>query len=454
MTTKDPEGFAVASELFDRGWQPELGAACTCHRSSLLGCDRPARRRRGTARRRASRDATTSRWPRSSAPKPRSLSCAASSPAVRAGRAMSWRTSRHRTSRECTCSRTWPTRASPASPSSPASVTFSRGRPRHSSEGARSRVERRLAAVAAAHLSVLERGSADSSARTAVESTLRDRLIGSATGGGLLRRETPYLAIAAGDPEWIAAERAVIEQLRRRERSTRALLHEPRRRRPRTARRRRQPRRTALARSPGRVERARFRSPLDRRARGPGDLRGAGTVRPTKRRGWPAPPSRRANDRGYRYRYPHLAELPSGSDEGRALSLEEATAYARRSRGQRVRPVSGWAALTPTEAEVARAVADGLTNKQAAERLFMSVPTVKTHLRHIFAKLEIDNRTQLVAEVAQNHTLTPTSSHIGEGHPRPPSTSSLHPVGSIPSCRPISSRRSMYPHPDQTRLGA
>ena len=35
--------------------------------------------------------------------------------------------------------------------------------------------------------------------------------IGSATGGGLLRRETPYLAIAAGDPEWIAAERAVIE---------------------------------------------------------------------------------------------------------------------------------------------------------------------------------------------------------------------------------------------------
>ena len=107
-------------------------------------------------------------------------------------------------------------------------------------------------------------------------------------------------------------------------------------------------------------------------------------------------------DRGYRYRYPHLGELPSGSDEGRALSLEEATAYARRSRGQRVRPAAGWAALTPTEAEVARAVADGLTNKQAATRLFMSVPTVKTHLRHIFVKLEIDNRSQLVTEVAKH----------------------------------------------------
>jgi DNA-binding CsgD family transcriptional regulator len=107
-------------------------------------------------------------------------------------------------------------------------------------------------------------------------------------------------------------------------------------------------------------------------------------------------------ERGYRYRYPHLGELPAGSDDGRALSLDEATAYARRSRGQRVRPTSGWAALTPTEAEVARAVADGLTNQQAASRLFMSVPTVKTHLRHIFAKLEIDNRTQLVAELAKN----------------------------------------------------
>jgi DNA-binding CsgD family transcriptional regulator len=32
----------------------------------------------------------------------------------------------------------------------------------------------------------------------------------------------------------------------------------------------------------------------------------------------------------------------------------------------------------------------------------MSVPTVKTHLRHIFVKLEIDNRSQLVTEVAKH----------------------------------------------------
>jgi DNA-binding CsgD family transcriptional regulator len=103
--------------------------------------------------------------------------------------------------------------------------------------------------------------------------------------------------------------------------------------------------------------------------------------------------------RCYRYRYPHLAGLPPGSDEGRALSLEDATTYARRARGERARPASGWAALTPTEVEVANAVAAGLTNQLAAERLFMSVPTVKTHLRHIFDKLAISNRAQLVGAV-------------------------------------------------------
>ena len=85
------------------------------------------------------------------------------------------------------------------------------------------------------------------------------------------------------------------------------------------------------------------------------------------------------------------------------MSLEEATAYARRARGERARPSSGWAALTPTEVEVANAVAAGLTNQQAAEGLFMSVPTVKTHLRHIFDKLAINNRAQLVVVVVDHN---------------------------------------------------
>jgi ATP/maltotriose-dependent transcriptional regulator MalT len=58
--------------------------------------------------------------------------------------------------------------------------------------------------------------------------------------------------------------------------------------------------------------------------------------------------------------------------EGAQLTLDEAVAYARRARGRRNRPSTGWASLTPTEREVVRLVADGLTNPQIGARLFIS----------------------------------------------------------------------------------
>ena len=83
--------------------------------------------------------------------------------------------------------------------------------------------------------------------------------------------------------------------------------------------------------------------------------------------------------------------------DGAELTLDEAVAHARRTRGRRGRPSAGWASLTPTEREVVRLVADGLTNPQIGARLFMSRGTVKTHLSHIFAKLGTTNRTELAA---------------------------------------------------------
>jgi DNA-binding CsgD family transcriptional regulator len=56
---------------------------------------------------------------------------------------------------------------------------------------------------------------------------------------------------------------------------------------------------------------------------------------------------------------------------------------------------TGWAALTSAELEVARLVAQGLTNRAVAERLFVSPHTVNTHLRHIFVKLGINSRVEL-----------------------------------------------------------
>jgi DNA-binding CsgD family transcriptional regulator len=51
--------------------------------------------------------------------------------------------------------------------------------------------------------------------------------------------------------------------------------------------------------------------------------------------------------------------------------------------------------MTRSELAVARLVADGLTNREIADRLFVSPHTVSTHLRHVFAKLQINSRVDL-----------------------------------------------------------
>ena len=87
--------------------------------------------------------------------------------------------------------------------------------------------------------------------------------------------------------------------------------------------------------------------------------------------------------------------------EGAALSTDEAIAYAQRGRGERKRPTSGWASLTPAELDVARLVAEGLANKDIATRLFVSPRTVHSHLSHIYSKLGMSSRVQLAQAAAQ-----------------------------------------------------
>jgi predicted ATPase/class 3 adenylate cyclase/DNA-binding CsgD family transcriptional regulator len=88
--------------------------------------------------------------------------------------------------------------------------------------------------------------------------------------------------------------------------------------------------------------------------------------------------------------------------EGAAMSTEEAIAYALRGRGERKRPATGWASLTPTERDVVRLVGEGLANKDVAARLFVSPRTVETHLTHVYTKLGISSRVQLVKESARH----------------------------------------------------
>jgi len=92
----------------------------------------------------------------------------------------------------------------------------------------------------------------------------------------------------------------------------------------------------------------------------------------------------------------------AGAASAAELSLDDAIVMVLRSRGARLRPATGWPSLTPTEREVVALVADGLSNPEVAERLFMSRSTVKTHLNHVFAKLGITTRAELAASYVRD----------------------------------------------------
>ena len=64
------------------------------------------------------------------------------------------------------------------------------------------------------------------------------------------------------------------------------------------------------------------------------------------------------------------------------------------------RAQSRWQSLTPSERAVVYLVAEGLSNPQIGQRLYVSRRTVQTHLAHVFAKLHITSRAQLAAEAA------------------------------------------------------
>jgi DNA-binding CsgD family transcriptional regulator len=95
-------------------------------------------------------------------------------------------------------------------------------------------------------------------------------------------------------------------------------------------------------------------------------------------------------------------EFESAWAEGAALSANDAIVYAQRGRGERKRPSSGWASLTPTERDVVRRVSEGLSNKDIATRLFISPRTVATHLTHVYTKLGLTSRVQLAQEAARH----------------------------------------------------
>jgi len=89
-------------------------------------------------------------------------------------------------------------------------------------------------------------------------------------------------------------------------------------------------------------------------------------------------------------------DAPSVERGTDAPSVERATDA--RERSSDARPLELAAGLTNREAEIVELIAQGLTNAEVAQRLFVSEITVKKHLTSIFLKTGVKNRTQLVRE--------------------------------------------------------
>ena len=65
-------------------------------------------------------------------------------------------------------------------------------------------------------------------------------------------------------------------------------------------------------------------------------------------------------------------------------------------------------ALSSREAEVLTLVADGMSNRDIARKLFLSEATVKSHLVHIFTKLQVSSRTAAVASARERGAIRST----------------------------------------------
>jgi DNA-binding CsgD family transcriptional regulator len=97
-----------------------------------------------------------------------------------------------------------------------------------------------------------------------------------------------------------------------------------------------------------------------------------------------------------------LAEALDIADRGGAERVGRMARAELRLAGARPRraALSGPRSLTPAERRVAELAAEGIPNREIAQRLFVSLRTVETHLTHVYGKLEIASRDELAGALA------------------------------------------------------
>lgn len=97
-------------------------------------------------------------------------------------------------------------------------------------------------------------------------------------------------------------------------------------------------------------------------------------------------------------------DLDAGRDVARVEGSFRSLGIRHGRRGRRGRPKSGWGSLTETELRVVRLIAEGLSNPEIADRLFISRGTVHTHVSHVLAKLNLSSRAAVAAQAGRRRS--------------------------------------------------
>lgn len=122
-------------------------------------------------------------------------------------------------------------------------------------------------------------------------------------------------------------------------------------------------------------------------------------------------------------------ELGAVRETHRLLARMRAAGLHAGARGPRRRPAHGWDSLTATERRVSELVAQGLSNPQIGERLFVSRRTVQTHVSNVFRKLSLASRAELAAEVVRRQRGVAAPPNVDADGPADLSEAAPEPTG-------------------------
>jgi len=113
-----------------------------------------------------------------------------------------------------------------------------------------------------------------------------------------------------------------------------------------------------------------------------------------------------------------LFELLAGIIEGEAAMTRSMATRLLKGVAKRSMDVTrGEEALTERELTVLRLVASGASNSKIAEKLSISVNTVKSHLKNILSKLQLENRTQAAAYAVKSGLVSNSKDNLLDNHP-------------------------------------